>query len=286
MVFMKNFILFICLFFVSTVLWSQNDSAHQVTGKNFSKQRCFELGLGFSTLARQDLVFSPFIHRDIAFPAALIGYEAQGKFIHKIGLRYATFSAMLDESYEYLEDGEEETTVPHSFTFVKLDYFAGLTLLTSVKERITGGLSLQWDIHALNYSYGRINSFGYYSGTGLAVSGKYERLISESTTLLLSLQVPLVTWFARSPYLVNDDEFIENISSHKGINTFIAFIGDGKFVTLNRLQRLTTEIGVSHRLSDHWLFGGEWTFDFTHASSPRNMLSYQNTVLAKMIYVL
>lgn len=285
MVFMKRFLLLICLFTVSTILWSQNDSADNVTEKHFSKQRGLELGLGFSALARQDLVFSPFIHRDLSFPAVALSYGAQGKFIHKIGLRYASFSALLDDSYEYLEEGEEETTAPHSFTLVKLDYFAGFPLLTSGKERITGGLSLQWDIHALNYSYGRISSFGYYSATGLGISGKYERALSELTKFYGGLQFPLVTWFARSPYLVNDDEFIENISSHKGINTFVAFLGDGKFVTLNRLQRLTTEIGVSHRLSDHWLVAGEWTFDYIHTSRPRNLLSYQNTMLAKVIYV-
>ena len=282
---MKRYILLIYLFAFTNALFAQTVLSDEPGQKSFSTQRSLELGLGLGYLANQDLVFSPFIHRDLAFPAAVIGYESQGKFIHKISLRYTSFSTMLNESYDYFENGGEETTAPHSFTSINLGYDVGMPMQVTGKHRIIGGLSLSWDIHSLNYSYGRVGSFGYYSGTGIGVFGKYEWFVSESTKVSANIQIPLVSWFARSPYLVNDDEFIENISSHKGIPTFIDFLGDGKFVTLNRLQRLSAVIEGSHILSDHWAVGGEWSFGFIHASRPRNLISYQNTLAGKVIYV-
>ncbi len=282
---MKLYLLLLYLFAFTGTLLAQTELSDEPGQKHFSPKHSLELGFGFGHLVNQDLVFSPFIHRDLAFPSAMIGYEAQGRLIHKISLRYASFCTVLNESYEYFEDGEEETTTPHSFTNINLGYNAGLPLHLTEKHRMIGGLSLSWDIHSLNYSYGRIGSVGYYSGTGIGVFGKYEWFLSESTKVSANIQIPLVSWIARSPYLVNDDEFIENISSHKGIPTFIDFLGDGRLVTLNRLQRLSTAIEGSHILSNHWAVGGEWSFGFIHTSRPRNLVSYQNTLVGKVIYV-
>jgi hypothetical protein len=134
-------------------------------------------------------------------------------------------------------------------------------------------------VQAANFVYGRISSFGYYSAFGLGVFGRKEVSLSEKGKLSATLQFPIVTWLARSPYLVNDDEFIENISSHSGLKSFMAFIGDGGLVTWNKLQTFDLEVGYKYRLNEKFELGIAYLLEFSHANDPRNFLFYGNTLI-------
>jgi len=74
-----------------------------------------------------------------------------------------------------------------------------------------------------------------------------------------------ISWLARSPYLVNDDEFIENTSSHSGFKTFTSFIGDGKLVSWNSWQSFDLEIKYLSHLNKKWQLGAAYLFEFIHS---------------------
>src|SRR5690606_26054788 len=131
--------------------------------------------------------------------------------------------------YNYVEDGEQRSTSPSFFTLVDLDYFIGRNIASNNRCRTALGLVFSADVQALNYVYGRLGSFGYYSFFGLGLGLKHEQAVGRRGVVTAALHVPLVGWQARSPYLVNDDEFIENTMSHSGVKTFLAFVGDGSF---------------------------------------------------------
>lgn len=246
-------------------------------GQEAEDKNMLSVAAGLSYVARQDLVFSPLIHTDYSFLNFSLYYTRQAEWFQKGGIRYGNFNPMVIKPYDYFDHGEPETAYPHSFNLIDIDYHFGKNVASSTKSILTTGGLFLMDIQALNYTYGRIGSFGYYSAIGLGVFGTYELIINEKSDVTTTLNIPLVSWFSRSPYLVNDDEFIENISSHSGFKTFLAFLEDGKPITLNKLQTLDLEIQYGYALNGRWELAAAYLFEFIHSNKPRNLNSYRHS---------
>jgi len=266
---MKHFSIttaFVFSFFTSFVLQAQDI------------ENSIQLQIGLSNIARQDLVFSPFIHRDLSPINIGIRYQREKTFYQSINLRFSSLKPSYIEPYEFFDNNEIKQTSPHNFTIIDLDYWLGKEFRRREKSTTKAGIAFNADIQALNYVYGRIGSFGYYSAFGLGGFISHTYNINEKNKITGQIALPLFNWLARSPYLVNDDEFIENTSSHSGIKTFFAFIGDGNFATLNNLQTLDFRLNYTHKLNDRWELGADYLFEFIHSKEPRNLLSYRNSV--------
>lgn len=248
------------------------------SGQDDLKKNRLGLHAGIGFLSRQDLIFSPLIHKDLSVINTGLEFTREHRIFQDISLRFSSFSPIASDSYEYYDDGELKTAAPHSFILVRLTYLAGKTWEAGPTD-LTAGLMLNADIQALNYAYGRISSFGYYAALSPGGFVKFSRKLGEKGRLSAILKVPVVTLYARSPYLVNDDEYIENISSHSAVRTFIAFLDDGRWVTWNRLQHFNAEIRYDYNLSPRWGIGSAWIFDFIHAAAPRKLLSFENSIL-------
>ncbi len=233
--------------------------------------------IGIGTIARQDLVFSPFIHKDFTPVNVGLEYTRKANYFQKLNIRYASFNPMLATPYEFHHNGESKVASQHYFTIINLDYSFGMEIIKSEKSSTTAGVLFAADVQLLNYVYGRIGNFGYYSILGLGGFISKEYQINEKSRFSGRISLPLINWFARSPYLVNDDEFIENINSHSDLKSFFAFIGDGNIATLNKLQTFDIEAGYTYRLSNRWEIGLSYLFEFIHARDPRSLLSYRNS---------
>ncbi|MDN3724121.1 hypothetical protein QRD02_06985 [Aequorivita sp. SDUM287046] len=264
---MKNIIHVVFLFLIVSIYAQESEV-----------KNTFSLHWGTSYLARQDLIFSPLYHTDFTLLNVGIEYTRNAKMFQKISFRYGNFDPIVSSPYDYTEAGETETTTPHSFIFIDVDYQLGKNIKESSKNSLTIGGLFAIDVQSLNYEYGRTSSFGYYSTLNLGVFGKYKYTINSKSNLSTTLQLPLIAWLARSPYLVNDDEFIENTSSHSGIKTFFSFIGDGEFATWNKLQTFNFDLKYTYSLNEKWSIGAAYLFEFLHSSEPRNLLSYRQTL--------
>ncbi|MBK9105770.1 MAG: hypothetical protein IPL92_14675 [Saprospiraceae bacterium] len=243
---------------------AQQDTTNQLT-----------LSLGPAHLSRQDLIFSPFIHQDIAPLVFGLKHEWNKKSHQYVRLNYAGFSAGLETPYDYIFNGEVMTAYPHSFTFVSLGYGMGKYVGHSEKHPSMVGGALTLDVQALDYQYGRSSYFGYFSTVGLSAWYKYTFFQGKKSRLTGRIEVPLVSWLARSPYLINDDEFIQNAYSHNGFKTFFAFMGDGHLATWGELNRANIDIEYQYRLSDKFSLGAAWRLGFIHAGKPVDLFSYQ-----------
>ncbi len=251
---------------------------NQVLGQEMKNNLSLRLGAGH--IARQDLVFSPFIHKDFTPLNVGLEYTRNAHFHQRIQLRFASFDPMLTNSFKYTENGETEVASPHFFSLVDLDYAFGKEIPITEKSSLTVGTLLVTDVQVLNYAYGRIGSFGYYANFGLGVFLAKEYDLSEKSGVSVRLALPIIHWLSRSPYLVNDDQFIENISSHANTKTFLAFVEDGKFATLNTLQTFDLEAQYTHRLNKRWDIGVGYFFEFIHSKEPRSLISYRNSIFA------
>ena len=242
------------------------------------KENILALSFGPSFIKRQDLIFSPVIHSDFTLLNLGMEYTRKAKYFQKASLHYANYNPMVAGPYEFTEHSEPNTAYPHSFNLVDLDYQFGKKFKETKQATITAGGLFSTDIQATSYVYGRISSFGYFAAFGLGIFGNYERPINEKSKLAATLKLPLIAWVARSPYLVNDDEFIENISSHSGFKTFMEYIGDGEIVTWNKMQTLDLELKYEYEYNERWNFGAGYLFELIHMSQPRNLLSFRNSL--------
>jgi len=247
-------------------------------GQEAIRKNSLSLNLGPGYIMRQDIMFSPFIHTDISFLSIGLEYTHQAKLYQKVSLRYGNFNPKVSDPYDFSIHGENETAYPHSFNMIDIDYHIGKVMIDNGKSTLTAGGLLSVDVQVFNYVYARISSFGYYSAFGLDIFGRYGIRISEKNSIAASLQLPLASWLARPPYNGIDDEFIENISSHSGFKTFLAFIGDGELVTWNRLQTFDAGINYTYSLNEKWDLGAGYLFEFIHANQPQNLLSFRNTI--------
>lgn len=230
---------------------------------------------------RQDMIFSSLVHKDISLITPSLGFTRQAKLYQNIFLGFAMFNPSSSELYEYSRNGETHLTSPHNFIFGKIRYTLGKTWKNG-NNGFTAGLMLQANIQALIYNYGRISSFGYYSAAGPGIMAAYSLNTGDKGNLSFALAVPAVSLYARSPYLVNDDEFIENTSSHSGFKTFAGFINDGQWLTWNRLQHFDLKLQYDHEISSRLKIGSGWSLDYIHANEPRELLSFQNIVFISL----
>lgn len=247
-------------------------------GQESVKNNTLTFNIGPGYIARQDLIFSPFIHADFSLLNIGLDYTMERNLFQQFSLRFGSFSPMITDSYEFSEFGEYQTAFPHSFNLIDFDYLVGRKIYETDKNGLTVGGLFSTDIQALNYVFGRISNFGYYSAIGVGVFGRYRFDINDRGWFTSTLKIPLVVWLARSPYLVNDDEFIENISSHSGIKTFMEFVNDGWLASWNRIQTFDLDIKYTYVLNEKWHLGAAYQFDFIHSSRPRNLLSYRSSV--------
>lgn len=236
------------------------------------------LNVGMSQLYRQDLIFSPFIHKDLSFLNFGLEFSREARYFQKASIRFGNFKPIITEPYDFTSDEKTVTTAPHNFNLIDIDYLFGRKIKQYNQAHLTAGALFAMDVQALNYWYGNSSYFGYYSAISLGAFGRYEYAIDKRSRITGTLQLPLFAWLARSPYLVNDDEFIENISSHSGFKTFFAYLGDGKLVTLNQWQELDLEVKYRYDINEKWKAGAAYLFEFIHSSEPRNLLSYRHSL--------
>lgn len=233
---------------------------------------------GMSFLARQDLVYTPFVHAGISRHSYQLQYQRSGNNFQfaEVGFTYNT--SQLGESYEMDMDDHVHMILPHEFLHIHLAYGFGKPIETEKTYQSWVGCAIQSDLQAGYYNFALSTMFGYFINQSVQAWYRRAYTFNEKHSLALHASIPIVSWMARPPYLAEDDEFIENISSHNNSKIIMAFIGDGQLVTWNRLQRLKLSATYQYPLTTRVHVGAEYRFDFIHTSLPKTLLSYQQHI--------
>lgn len=241
-----------------------------------AQTRSLSLRLGPGSYARQDQIFSPFVHQDWSLANLSFQYD-WGKKNDQFGaFEFGSYNPILVPSYAYGDEGD--VTYPHNFTLVNLTYGFGKRLqIPKENHKLTLGGFFETDVQAATYNYGWVGNFGYLAPFSIGAWGEYQYAIDSKNQLTGKLLLPVVSLVARSPYLVNDDPFIENTYSHNGFKTFFAYLEDGHVQTWNKIQQLEMQLGYQHMLSSSWSIGGVYAFRFQHVAQPLPFISYRNT---------
>ncbi|MFC4870774.1 hypothetical protein [Negadavirga shengliensis] len=243
-----------------------------------SKQESLVISAGMTYLARKDLVYSPFVHTDRSFHSYGLAYQREKDFFQFVetGITYNT--SQIGSSYEMEMGDHSHMVLPHEFLFFHLNYGIGKTLGKTSRAKSWLGAALKVDLQASFYNFTLSNMFGYYIGQSGGIWYKKRWIFDNKHEFSFQLELPLITWMARPPYLAEDDRFIENISSHKPVRIIMAFIEDGQFAFWDKLQRSDFSLTYQYPVSKKWGIGTVYRFSFIHASEPKSLLSYQQSL--------
>ncbi|HRJ30539.1 MAG TPA: hypothetical protein PLV21_17395 [Cyclobacteriaceae bacterium] len=240
------------------------------------KEQTLSVAAGVSFLARQDLVYSPFVHADVSANSYQLKYQRSAKYFQFAEVGFTYNSSQIGKPNEMDMDGHSHMMMPHEFLNINLTYGFGKSIQPKAAYQAWLGGSLQSELQAGFYNFGLSSMFGYFINQSAQVWYRRAYTFNDKHTLAFHVAVPIISWMARPPYLAEDDEFIENIASHKSTKIIIAFIGDGELVTWNKLQRVNFTLDYTYPLSNRFLVGAAYRFDFIHTNIPRTLLSYQH----------
>ena len=266
----KNLLMAICCWLCGSTLIAQD---------SIMRKNSIQAEYGLHHLASQDLIFSPFILKDLTPVNAGIIYKHENKFTQLAEIYFDAFDPVYLETFEYLSvpDSNILEALKNDFTHVSINYGFGKKFKSTDKYSWYLGLMSENTIHAQYYYAGYFSNFGYFASFGLSVWSQLEYRINNKNAVNVSAHFPLTVWVARSPYLANDDEFIENISSHNGVKTFFAYLADGSLQSLNTLQQFDLKLNYNYTLNNRWDLGASWHFNFIHNIKPLNLINYHNS---------
>ncbi len=236
-----------------------------------AQNHALSLSLGYGQLTRQDLIFSPFVSRGSSPINVGLAYQKSRRWEQEWKLGFSQITAQHKPTFTYTLPGQADElqhTAPHSFLLADLSYTLGKRIAVRHKNTwwLFGAVSM--DMDAMNYNHARISNFGYFISFDLSVGGKWRYQLSPRHQLTAEARLPLAAWVARSPYLINDDEFIDNIAGHKSLGTILNFIGDGQMMSPIHHQQITLDIGYDFALTRKWQLGLNYQLEQLHNNKP------------------
>lgn len=233
---------------------------------------------GTTHLKHQDLIHTPFVHTGAGGNAALLRWERRGEWVQFAEGAYSSLPSSLVEPYPISHEDHHHRTMVHQFHLANAQLGIGRTLTPRWSGRPALGLSLRFDLQATDYTYGTEPNFGYFLSPSLNAWAGWVHDLPGGTTLGGSVVAPIAAWVARSPYMVNDDAFIENIAAGGPVSILAAFLGDGSPATWNRLQRVGISADLLLPIWDRWEVGLSYRFDMLRHSDPLPLSALQNSV--------
>jgi hypothetical protein len=229
--------------------------------------------------ARQDDLMSPLVHAGVAPFGGLFTYRHRGPRTSLLaGLEVDSVPEKSGPTYEYPTDDGTATTYPSSWTTARIPVGYGASVLHSDDVDLAVGGMFDARIEVLSWSYGVTYTTGYSGAFTLGpwVDGHWRA--ADRWTLEGSLTLPLFGWLARSPYALNDDEYILANQTHNPLVAFGAYFADGGLTWVGEHQAVRTRAAAVFELKGRTSLVAAWRFEVLHFTEPLPALAYGNAL--------
>ncbi|WP_224997121.1 hypothetical protein [Cesiribacter sp. SM1] len=246
-----------------------------------------QLQWGLRQYMRQDFLFSPMLYQGNSLLNARLNYRRQrNSSIHLFGISAGQYNMGSGPLYRYLEwrTLEEVDAIPTTFVLLDLHYAFLKTIHKGNKLTLSAGGILENGTGAFFWGYGAQSFFGYTLTTGIGPVLQARYALGAKHALEGSFSMPVLSWLARSPYAVNDDEFIANQSSHSTLTTLGNLYKDGSLVTIDKLQKLNWMLSYSLSLSERWSAAAVYQGEYFRFSAPRKVVAIRNELSLGITY--
>jgi hypothetical protein len=256
-------------------LWAQENS------DSASAEAANSIGIywGTGNLEKQDLIFSPFVHQTWSPVNFTLNYERSAKLEQRATIRFGSYKAHTGDLFSYQLDGETYPKLEHSFTRLDLNYSLGAEVAGNDQWKFILGGRFRNRFQISNYDYSAAGSFGYclpigldgWFNLGYEPEGKHR--------FEMNLYLPLFSYVARSPYMGQDDEYMERISVHGDLKIFLNQLTSGQIQSWGTSQIVDLDLGYRYAISDRWELGAAYLFSMNLHSTPVRLSSYENLFL-------
>jgi hypothetical protein len=239
--------------------------------------RRLTVAAGASRVAHQDLTHTPLVHGGTAPLSLGVRFERLGRWRHFVAANVSAVDSRRVDPYPVLFDDHAHDTGSHAFVFFDASYGVGPRIPVPAGSAALGA-AVRLDLHATDYTYGMEKNFGYFISPSLDLWYRHEVELGPRHRASARAQAPLVAWVARSPYMVNDDRFIENIASNDPLRIALAFLADGEPAGWNRMQRLDVGLDYDVALTRRLDVGASYGLAFLRDREPRPLTSIRSSV--------
>lgn len=255
---------------------------HQGSGQELKTNK-IEVLWGVGNLQRQDINFSPFIHKSWSFFNPGIRYEHQGKQYHRVYARFGWYKSMIGKPFTYnsqLSDTWEPVeTQPHNFNILDLNYALGFYAVKSDKSTLALGPQIRNLLNQGPYAYGETEIGAYNFSFGIDFWARYEHFISSKHMISAELSLPLLAWVAESPYLGQDGQYMMDSMPFSTFKIIGNYISRGKIESWNDFQRVDLQLGYAYTVNDRWNLLAEYKLNVSHSATPSYFSSIENVFL-------
>lgn len=234
--------------------------------------------LGMGSLKKQDLIFSPFIIQDWSPANIMLQYGHSNKLEQRASLRLGQYSKFVGDPFSFVSRGEEYPKYPHNFVMLDLNYALGKRLSLSNNISLIAGGRLRNRFHITNYEFGNAGQFEYFLSSGVDAWLGISYSPQSKHNVQSNIYVPLVSTVARSPYLGQDDDYLERISVHGDLKIFWEHIKTEKITSWGTTQILDFDLNYDYEISERWTVGLTYLFSMNLSSSPQQLTSYENII--------
>ncbi|HEX8529791.1 MAG TPA: hypothetical protein VF646_07200, partial [Cytophagales bacterium] len=200
-------------------------------------------------------------------------YERTGeKAKNTAVLLFDRYTPAAHPGYTYTRDGRQEQIFPTFTTVVSLRY--GHARRFGNGSWFAGLLSDN-QVAAGEQGYGAAATFHYLGAFSVSPWLGYDRSLTDRLHLSLQTWVPLVAWVTRSPYALNDDQYMRDNANHKGVPTFFNYVAGGRLQTLNHWRKINFTADATYSLSPRIGVVVSYQAEALRLTQPRTLTSYQ-----------
>jgi hypothetical protein len=194
----------------------------QENSKSASAEATNSIGLswGLGNLKKQDLIFTPFIHQSWSALNVVVDYERSGKLEQRATVRFGNYGVQTGDPFSYQLDGETYSKYGHSFNQVDLNYSLGVKLAENEQWKFILGGRIRTRFQISDYDFGTAGSFAYHIPIGLDAWFNLSFDPGNKHRFEANLNLPLFSYVARSPYMGQDDQYLEEIAVHGDLKVF------------------------------------------------------------------
>ena len=265
---MRKTIILITVLFINRI-YSQDDLYNSIS-----------LNWGVGNIQRQDLSFSPMIHRDWSPVNFVLTFSRSKKFEQTASVKFGNYKPSVVPPYSYISpfSGNEYLTATHSFNVLDVNYAFGKKMIENDAWKISIGGRSRNRLNASNYNFGVFGSFGYYFAFGIDFWAKFEYKLSEKQRVISSIAIPIFSSVSRSPYMSQDDPYFMDNYTHKGFKAFTNYIKRGTLQSWGNSQSLDFNLMYTYSLSEKWDVGGSYWFSLNLNQQPTHFSSIENVI--------
>lgn len=245
------------------------------------------IGLRYGThlWLKQDQSYSPMVYDGFSPKNfGLIYTRDNGGFKHVIEFSLDVFNLKSQKNFSYSTSGILRQTTASVYTVPALRYYLLKRIKQTEKNTWYVGVVSDNQVQDIDQAYALFVTSGYLGQFSLSPAIQHKFLISQRSSIVTTAFVPLVSVISRSPYALNDDQYIKATASHKSIPTAIDLIGLGKFQLPNRFQKLNIMTAYNYKLSNRSALIFSYSFELFRHTKPATVIWYQHRLDAGITY--